>query len=554
MRGVGRRHRAHREHRGRMRNWVSGSWLRTPSPSALCVLCVLCVLFLSSTARAASESASVEHLYSEWRFGEADRALAALVKAHPDEPGTLLAKGYERFMAGDFRAAAAEYKAAIGPGAAPAPLKEMLALAEGSAKVVDGYLERKSAHFVFRFPVEDAVLADYGLETLEAAASALAGDLGFEPARPIPVDILRNSGDLATMTTLTEEEIERTGTVAVSKWSRIMLTSPRAMRLGYEWQDSLSHEFIHYVVAALTHDRAPVWLQEGFAKFLEHRWRAPAGLALNPSTQHFLAKALANGKLITFDAMHPSMAKLPRSEDAALAFAEVTTAIACLFAKGGSAALREVLATVRDGGDARVAVARAYGGSGTWSEFDRAWRQFMTGLHYKTLPGMEPIVRKYKKKGVQAASTPSEDDASSTTGEADKFLRLGNIMLIRNRPRAASVEYEKGYKIAGSSHWIFSVKLGRTYLALGESDQALKAVSGAEATYPELPWPHLIAGQAALAKGDAKAAIASLVLSLAINPYDPSVHCSLAEAYQRLPDAPADKRQRAERDCRELGK
>ena len=75
-----------------------------------------------------------------------------------------------------------------------------------------------------------------------------------------------------------------------------------------------------------------------------------------------------------------------------------------------------------------------------------------------------------------------------------------------------------------------------------------------QATYPELPWPHLIAGQAALAKGDAKAAVASLPLSLAINPYDPAVHCSLAEAYKRLPDASADRRQRAERDCRELGK
>jgi tetratricopeptide (TPR) repeat protein len=538
------------------REGFSGSWIRTISSSVTSVLSALSVvkiLLLASPAFAANESASVEHLYSEWRFTDADRALAALVKAHPDEPGTLLAKGFERFMAGDFRAAVAEYKAAIGSNVAPESLKEMLALAEGSAKVVDGYLERKSAHFVFRFPVEDAVLADYGLEALEAAATALGGDLGFEPARAIPVDILRNSSDLATMTTLSDDEIERTGTVAVSKWSRIMLTSPRAMRLGYEWQDSLSHEFVHYVVAALTHDRAPVWLQEGFAKFLEHRWRAPAGLSLNPSTQHFLAKALASGKLITFDAMHPSMAKLPRSEDAALAFAEVTTAIGCLFAKGGSAALREVLTTVRDGGDARVAVARAYGGSGTWPEFDRAWRQFMTGLHYKTLPGMEPIVRKYKKDG-QGASAPSEDDASSTAGEADRFLRLGNMMLLRNRPRAASVEYEKGYKIAGSSHWIFPVKLGRTYLALGEADQALKAVGPAEATYPELPWPHLIAGQAALAKGDAKAAVASLALSLAINPYDPSVHCSLADAYQRLPDAPADKRQRAERDCRELGK
>jgi hypothetical protein len=49
------------------------------------------------------------------------------------------------------------------------------------------------------------------------------------------------------------------------------------------------------------------------------------------------------------------------------------------------------------------------------------------------------------------------------------------------------VEYEKGYQLAGNSHWIFPVKLGRTYLALGESEQALKVVSGAETTFYASP-------------------------------------------------------------------
>lgn len=516
---------------------------------------VLAMLLLTTPpARAANDAPSVERLYSEWRFDEADRALAALGKAHPGEPVLLAAKAYERFFAGDFRVAAAEYKAAAGGASAPRELKEMIDLAEGSAKVVEGYLERRSAHFVFRFPAEDAVLADYGLESLEAAVTVLEADLGFAPSRPIAVDILRSAGDLAVMTTLGEADIERTGTVAVSKWSRIMLTSPRAMRLGYEWQDSLSHEYVHYVIAALTHDRAPVWLQEGMAKFLEHRWRLPMGLSLSPSMQHVLAKALASGKLITFDAMHPSMAKLPRAEDATLAFAEVATAVACLHARSGTAALQEVLSTVRAGGDARVAVARAFGGSGAWSDFDHAWRQFMQDLHYKTLPGMEPAAPKYKKRGASPSSTPSEDDASAIAGDGERFLRLGNMMLLRNRPRAASVEYEKGYKAAGSNHWIFAVKLGRTQLALGEFDQASKVIASAEATHPELPWPHLIAGQALLGKGNAKEAVEPLLLSLAVNPYDPSVHCSLADAYKRIPDAPVEKLKRAERDCREMGR
>jgi tetratricopeptide (TPR) repeat protein len=509
------------------------------------------VLAAQNPAPAAGEAAAIERLYSEWRFAEADRALDALLKARPAEPATLVAQGYARFLAGDYRAAVASYEAAAAQVAVGSGLRELLSLAKASAEAVDGHREQRSANFVFRCAAEDAVLADYGLETLEAARAALASDLGFATTRPITVDVVRGSRELAAMTTLGEDEIERTGTVAVSKWSRIMLTSPRAMHLGYEWRDSLAHELVHYAIAASTYDRAPVWLQEGLAKFLELRWRAPAGLDLHPSLKHYLAKALGSGRLISFEAMHPSMAKLPRAEDAALAFAEVTTAVACLFDRGGAAALRAVLATVRDGGDARVAVARAYGGSGAWSDFERAWQKYMTGQRYRTLPGLESMAPKYKKK---AAGAPSEDDASSGLGEAGRFLRLGNMLLLRNRLKPASVEYEKGQKLAGSSQWIFAVKLGRTYLALGQSVEASRVIAAAVQTYPELPWPHLIAGQAALAQGDAAAAAAALLRSLAINPYDPSVHCSLAEAYRRLPDTPAEKRQRAERDCQQLGR
>ena len=49
-----------------------------------------------------------------------------------------------------------------------------------------------------------------------------------------------------------------------------------------------------------------------------------------------------------------------------------------------------------------------------------------------------------------------------------------------------------------------------------------------------------------------QSAAESLLRALAINPYDPSVHCSLAEAFRQLPDVSAEKRARAERDCREL--
>jgi tetratricopeptide (TPR) repeat protein len=148
------------------------------------------------------------------------------------------------------------------------------------------------------------------------------------------------------------------------------------------------------------------------------------------------------------------------------------------------------------------------------------------------------------------------------------------MMLKHDRLRAAAIEYEKGAKASGqeaggagagrdrreggdaAAHWIFPVKLGRIYLALGEPDRALKALANAQTLYPDLPWPNLIAGQALLAKGDAVAAVDALKASLATNPFDPAVHCSLAEAYAKLPAGAAhptpDAVAREQKFCHEL--
>jgi tetratricopeptide (TPR) repeat protein len=393
------------------------------------------------------------------------------------------------------------------------------------------------------------VIADYALEALESAVNALSSDLGFVPGRPIPVDIYRSPTDLAAVSTLTVAEVERTGTIALCKWARLMATSPRALRFGYPWLDSLAHELTHYVVSTLTQDRAPVWLQEGLAKFLERRWRRPAGPDLPPSMQHLLARALSSGKLISFEAMHPSMAKLPHAEDAALAFAEVATAVASLHARGGMAALRTAIGKVRQGVDARTAVAEAAGGS--WPQFERGWRTFMAAQHYHTFPGLEANTRKFRKPAALASKRgPSEDEAVTGADPGARFLRLGNMLLLRNRARAATIEYERGAK-AAPAQWLFQVKLGRTYLALGDPDRALKAVAEVQGLYPELPWPHLIAGQALLAKGQPRPAVTALEASLATNPFDPSVHCALADAYQKIGSEEL-RRARAEKHCREL--
>lgn len=502
-------------------------------------------------------AAPIERLFDQWRFREAEAALRALGRDHAVSPAVSYLQGYARFLAGDYPAAAALLAGATAAAPDSARAAGLAALNLAADAATRGHARRASEHFVVRYPPEDEVLADYALEALEAALLALRTHLGFVPDRPIPVDIYRSPADLAAVSTLTVEEVERTGTIALCKWARLMATSPRALRTGYPWLDSLAHELVHYAVSSLSHDRVPVWLQEGLAKFLERTWRGgPPALALQPSMQSLLARALATGKLISFDAMHPSMAKLPRAEDTALAFAEVATAVAALHEQHGTAALRQAIEYVRDGMDARDAVAAA--ASTSWPRFEKDWRAYIGSQRFRARPGVEPLVPRFRAPGAVAARrAPDEDEAAVNVEAAGRYLRLGNKLLARNHAAAAAIEYEKGLRASGGREWIFAVKLGRTYLALGRPKHAETAVAGARDTFPELPWPHLIAGQALLAQGAARPAVAALMESLATNPFDPRVHCALEESYRLLPDDPSittAHRARAERFCRDLAR
>ncbi len=329
----------------------------------------------------------VDVLLDAWQFKEAAAALATLKSAAPGAPETNFLDGYQKFLAGDYDGAVHALSAASDAQPANGEIKSLKELAAAARDAIKDFREERSSHAVIHYAPEDAALVPYARDTVEAAYAALHADLGFEIAQPIRVEFYRAPSDLAAVSSLSVAEVSRTGTIALCKWARLMVTTPRALAYGYPWLDSMNHELVHYAVSTLSKDRAPVWFQEGLAKFLERRWREPAGGRIPPPMEHLLAKALRSGHLISFEAMHPSMAKLPSAEDATLAFAEVENAIAYLYEKGGMAALRDAIKRVGDGEDARQAVAAAAGGG--WPEFERGWRAFMLAQHYKTFPAID---------------------------------------------------------------------------------------------------------------------------------------------------------------------
>ncbi len=365
----------------------------------------------------------VDALLDGWQFKEAAAALATLKRAAPGAPETNFLDGYQKFLSGDYDGAVHALSAASDAQPANGEIKSLKDLAAAARDAIKDFREERSPHAIIHYAPEDAALVPYARDTIEAAYAALHADLGFEIAQPIRVEFYRAPSDLAAVSSLSVAEVARTGTIALCKWARLMVTTPRALAYGYPWLDSMNHELVHYAVSTLTKDRAPVWLQEGLAKFLERRWREPPGGRIPPPMEHLLAKALRSGHLISFEAMHPSMAKLPSAEDATLAFAEVENAVAYLYEKGGMAALRDAIKRVGDGEDARMAVAAAAGGG--WPEFERGWRAFMVAQHYKTFPAIDIATTHIRKpNAIASGRKPAEEDALSPALQGERAVPL----------------------------------------------------------------------------------------------------------------------------------
>lgn len=485
-------------------------------------------------------------LLSAWQYEEARALINQMMAADPKSAEHRYLRAELAFVDGDY-AQALELIKGIGDREAGGNVGALRTLATSTLAVTGGFAKKtsKQGHFVIHYPPgKDEVIVDLAAEVLEAAHASLSADFGFAPTEVIRVELLTKPADLAGLSTLTEKDIETTGTIALCKYGKLMVVSPRATMLGYPWMDTLVHEYVHYVVSRVSADTVPVWLHEGLARFQQTRWRGGPEIAkLTPSDEYLLANGLKKSKLITFDEMHPSMAKLPSQEAAALAFAEVFTMVAFIHKKVGYEGIRAAIAAQKQGASAKRAVADALGTN--WIGVEKDWKAYLRGLDLKAnkaLSGRAGSRRiRFDKGGEDSDNVGIEEVASE---KAKKHTRLGGMLRARKMTAAAAVEYERALAAAGMPDPFVSGKLSRTYLELQRWDDAIKLAQPIVELDENDPFPMITLGLAYLATGAHGEARTVLEMALRINPFDPSVRCSLAEIYGALGEEALASRER----------
>ena len=547
---------------------MSGRALRAGRAWALAALVTAATLGTGTASAAVTRHRdevllTTQRQINEWRVDGAAQTLAPLLSSRARDPEVELVHGELLFYQGDYEGAAKELRSGLAalklPAAEAQELRSLSELAASSAEVTRGFGEQRSpgGHFILRYRRgRDELLLPYAGEALEKAYAALGEDFSgiadeeaARPKQPVRVEIYEDIADLARVSTLTIKEIETSGTIALCKWNRLMIVSPRALLRGYLWLDTLTHEYTHYIVNRVSHGTAPIWLHEGLAKFEERRWRGPPGGGLTPTLEHFLATALAKHRFITFEQMSPSMAKLPSQEDTALAFAEVYSVVEYLHGKVGWPGLRQLLVELSKGGGDLRALGTVYGG--TYPQFDKAWKTWLRGRKLHTRANMFTPKLRFKK----AAPGPAPGAGKNPSGEEDdsgeifdpkarSFVRLGGLLRARGRLLPAAVEYEKAQAILGPAHPLLALKLGRTYLELGEADRAIAALEPAQ-LYAELPGINAALGSAWLKRGELRKAVPYLEAAIATSPFDPSTHCGLFQAYRDLKNPLAERENHA---------
>jgi tetratricopeptide (TPR) repeat protein len=483
-------------------------------------------------ARAASREA-MAHLADEDVDG-ARAVLAPFASGEAKDPALALALGVLRFHEQRYEEAVSllEQAAAAGMG------RDWLEQARAARAVTRHHVRAESAHFVVSHPPgKEEVLVPYLLEALEAQRAALLEDFGSVPDGKVVVEVVEDTRQLARLSTLTEKEIKNTGTIAICKFGKMMLTSPKALLTGYDWLDTASHEYVHFVVTRLTDNETPIWLHEGIARWYESRWRGPGGDILSPWSAALLREASRTGKLVTFAEMHPSMAKLPTQEAAALAFAEVAVAVDAMRARGGAAAVRGVLERLARGDSAEEAVSGALGMP--FPAFEREWRRAMAE---RPVPaGGERQMRKLHFQGDAGAYAEwSEIPEEKARGHA----RLGEIFRERGRWEPARQEYGKAVRTGGAGAPILAGRYALASLMTGHVEEAEKVLAEALAAHPEAATLHVQLGRVRLARQDWAGARESFLLANRTDPFDPEIHAGLARAAEALGDAPTASREK----------
>ncbi len=503
----------------------------------------------ASTSAGGNNSARLKQLMKEvsfsldaWRIADGEKLLAQLMAI--DDGSSFTQSVIKFFQAriayykGDYEKASRLVKDSRGLSSSGSGSAEELArLIVAASAQVEGFTEFRTPSSSFRLKVKpgpDLVMVPVLLAHLPGMQEKVNQVMGVVAGDSITIHIYPQIESLTMVTPLTMNDIETSGTVAVCGDNRLMVLSPRLMVRGYPWIDTITHEYVHLLATRMSKGLAPVWVQEGVARWVEGAVRHGIPPRLDVASSRLLMAAVREDKLIGFEQMHPSIANLPTQEAVALAFAQVFSFIDYVVEHSGTSSIPTVLGLLSEGVDERSAFSRVMGHS--WQEVEKGWRTSLKQngeaakrsddlLHSPFFPKI-----RFRKDGIPEQVQELDLVVEQKRDEVRVGMQLEGI----GRYQAAVVMYRRAMgKVEVSSPHVAS-RLAFSLIQVGDSGGAERVLLKAMELYPEYGPLYKTMALADAGSGDWAQVRKWSEMALEIDPFDPSVHELLGQAYDQL--------------------
>jgi len=490
-----------------------------------------------------------EELLDGWHIAQAEELSAKALRENPKSAAALEFDGRVKFYQGRYQEALKSLDQALAIDSKDQRRQGWKLLTQQTQDVVKTLKRFESPHFVlFLDEKRDGILASYTLETLEKSYDAIGAELGYYPKEKVRVELAPDASAFNAISTLSLRDIEETGAVGICKFNKLMIISPRALSFGYRWVDSLSHEYVHYAIVALSNNEAPIWLHEGMARFYETRWRKavpPKDAAedyLTPANQTLLVQALEKNQLVGFKNMEPSLIRLETPEQVQLAYAEAASAVDFINQSKGRAGIRELLSTLQEK-PTPEAIEKVFGMS--FDVFESRWKNFLKSKGLKEIEGSR--VRKLRVKKDQREDEEAVELKEIQSAVARQRTYLGDQILGKGRPEAAAREYQRALQASPHSPIILS-KLGRVLIQMNRFDEALAPLKKALDVDPDNANSYVQLGRVYHATKNYPDGQSVLEEAVQINPFNPVIYRLLADIYGARGDQDKAKQAKATLD------
>ena len=476
-----------------------------------------------------------ERFLDRWRVVEAEKLLRPLQKKFFKSTRFYLAMARLRFYQGRYREAIKLYERAL-PKSDLKKIEHYRAV-RAAYRVTKNYLRYKSTHFTIYYPPgAEEILAPLATWALEKAYQRLGNLYGYRHPDPVRVEILSDALQLAELSPLTEGDIIRTGTIALCKYNRIMLTSPSALLRGYRWLDTLIHEYSHLLINRVARG-VPIWLHEGLARYSEGLWRRELPLPLSPYSESLLARALRTNRFIPFKKMHPSMAKLPSEEDAALAYAQVYTVVKYFVFRTGEGSIPVLLKKIQAGISPPDAISQIL--KIPFKKFLDDWKNYLYDLNlreYKDLLTEKKVLKGILPKREKKQEFSLEKDLwfkpKSDRARGEFYFQLAEMLRRKGRFKASVIEYLKAERYWKNLYPKLQTKMARAYLKLKKPLEAVQHLKFSLELYPNHAPTYVLLGRAYFSLKQYELALKAFEEVLQINPFHPLIYRYLIPLYR----------------------